>query len=198
MQHYANGKDFLEAVLSVNHSYPWYVCIYAFRKVWWMDNGFSFPDGKLYEDIALTYQVIMEAQSVHVLNDVAYAYRRNRINAITYSPTMKTEEDRLSIMIHNINDVLKLSIISNHLRNLLLNNFSNDYYLIVMDWIDIKKKSERELLLNKLKELQWVCKYSIDLKHKFTALLIRILGIKVTSFILNVRRFFRNRKKSRG
>lgn len=195
---YANGRLFLESALAVNHSYPWYVWIYAFRKKWWEENGFSFLDGKLYEDMDLTFRVITEAQGVDVLNNVAYAYRRNRVSAITYSVTMRSAEDHINIMIRNINYVLELQTISDVLRRLLLNNFSNDYYFIVRDLLTLDGDSEKELLLNRLKDTQWVCQYSIDLKYRLTALLIRTFGIKVTSFILNVRRFFRNRKKSRG
>ena len=122
---YKNGKEYLSAVLRENHLYGWQVWKYLYKKQFWNRNGFLFREGITYEDVDLTYQVLLSAESVLVRSDVTgYCYRSRRPGSIVYTPGLKTYQDMIMIAENNIQNVLKRSDIDEALSKALCNNFS--------------------------------------------------------------------------
>lgn len=189
---YADGVSFLQDVTTMP-LYPWYSWIYAYRREFWVEQGFSFPVGRKYEDVALTYKVLLAAGKILTAPDVWYCYRTARVGAITHTLKYQTEVDKLRSIEEDIYDVQNRNL-PEVLKENLCNNFSCLYYSAVIQSFRIEPKEDREKFWELLQEAKWICQYTTEKKQKFVRSIINILGIPNTSALLNLRRMIKEQR----
>lgn len=190
---YRNGSEYLLDALDKNSNYPWFAWMYAFKRKFWKLNSFEFPVGKAYEDVYLIWRVILKAENVKVIPQTAYIYRTQRVGSIVVTPTLKREQDRLSIIEANINDVHDFENISDKLRSLLIENFSAIYYSSFIFATNIKDKNEYKKLMKLLDDKKYIGKYARSYKFTIIRLIMKIAGVSCVAKLLGLRRFLKYR-----
>lgn len=179
-----DGILYLERMLNTMPLYPWYVCLYAIRKKYWTTQNFYFKEGVKYEDLELTYRILLSAQSVEYLPIVGYGYRKNRPGSIVSTYDLSSAFDRLNHVKKNIKDVLAREEVSNRLKKLLCNNFSSNYYSIMAQCVNLQR-NERKILINKLVECKWICKYTISgIEQRICRLMVSWFGVLLSCQII--------------
>lgn len=187
-----SGVEYLKKALIQNKLYPWYSWPYIFSRAYWLKHNFLFPEGKKYEDIALTYQLLLNATSVVITDIAGYMYRTNRYGAITYGANFEAESDKLWVLVKNIHDVQADNFIDIELKRLLCNNFSCLYYGILIQSNLLSNYEERKKILELLKDNIEICQYTTLFKQKLVSWCIRMLGMSFTAKILGVRRIIKH------
>lgn len=186
---YIDGVSFLQDVVSMS-LYPWSICFYAFRKDFWMEHGFQFPVGMKYEDVALTYKVLLKAKKIITVENIWYCYMIGRSGSITSTLNYETEIDKLNIISENILDIQTQNV-PNELKIKLCNNFSCLYYSAVIQSYRIRPKENRKYFWKILQGKSWVCQYTTEKRQKFVRNIINLFGIPTTSALLNLRRIIK-------
>ena len=64
-----------------------------------------FPNGRLYEDIGTTHEIIYKANTFYLLNSVLYNYFRGRSDSITTYADTTRHHDRREMLVKRINDL---------------------------------------------------------------------------------------------
>lgn len=185
---YSSGKLFLEEALSINPYYRWYACAYAYRLEFWKENEFQYPIGYSYEDLGTTYKVLLAANSVNVINEAYYGYRRARENSITSNVSLKSLEDKLELELNFVQDFLQEDI-SKELQDKAELNASIAYYELFIRANGIQKASERKLFLTKLQENQHLAERArfFNKKYRLSYRLLKILGARKLSWLFRIR-----------
>ena len=83
------NPQFFDSSVRENPRLLIYANSFAWNKIYrlsfWKENGFAYPEGFGYGDSALTYNVMLAANKVSLVNYPFYYYRRNREESITRS-----------------------------------------------------------------------------------------------------------------
>lgn len=182
-----SGKEYLSIVLQQKKLYPWYAVIYAYKRKFWIENEFSFIEGKVYEDVSLVPNILVKAKTISVIPRFLYGYTVSRESAITKAISLKAEMDKIDSIIKNVqlftNDNIDIKI-----QKLLLNNVSCLYYSTMILTSALENPLDKEVLLKKLEENKWICMYTTRKPQVYVAWLIKIIGISNTVQLLGVRR----------
>ena len=181
------GKDFLKVCLEKDSSYPWYAWMYVFKRSFWIENGFIFPEGRTYEDVYLIYKVLLKAKSMIVFPYIVYGYRIRR-ESITNTPSLKNLENFLYAIKSNINDLNTRKDIDSDLRRKLCNNFARGYFTVVIqsDLTEQQKKLNQLLLKDK-----WIADYCINGYQNLCKRSMKVFGFHFVAGLLHLRRKFK-------
>lgn len=188
-----DGITYYRQVLNKEYTYEWYAWKYAFRKEFWLEQRFAFPDGK-YEDVSLIPFVIAKAKSVIATDLIIYRYNVERTNAITTGVSLNTEVDKLNVIERNIHNIELIQDMPMDVKLKLQNNMSYLYYSSLILSFSLNGADRRELI-SVLNQKRWVVDYT-DRASKgqyLTANLIKIFGIKPVGFLLNIRRVLKDK-----
>lgn len=183
-----NGEQYIQKIFENNKLYGWYAWFYAIKRDLILD--FKFESNIKYEDVELMYKIILNARKVCVVDHSILRYRLNRQGSITQNVKLDTEKDKLEVVKRNISNIQKMDI-SDYTKKILCNDFSCLYYSSLILCNDIKNKIERDELIKKLKESMWVCEYTTNTEQKTVYKIIKIIGLKATSKLLNIRRIIK-------
>lgn len=186
--YYCNGQEYLSASLEAMPLYPWYIWVYSFRREYWLSKGFAFKEGIKFEDLDLTYRVILSAKKINVIPDSLYIYRENRNGSTVSTLNYKSARDMLSHAKKNILDVEKNFNIQDRLKVNLRNNFASSYYYVLNRCSELPGK-QRKRCIELLKEYKWMCNYTKgNLKHMVEHMLLQLFGVKMSCWLFgNVR-----------
>ncbi len=188
---YDSGKEFLVRSLSVNPEYPWYSVMYAFKKNLW--NKLRYPAGiRFHEDTAVIYKALLKAQSVNVIEDCIYIYRK-RSNAVSREDSVELLINRVSVNQEQINYIEQNQDIEEPLKTMLCKNMATSFYtdLIHVGALDAR---EQEYLIQHLQGIQeQFTKYPATKKQWAVNRMLRVLGIKNTCRVLHFRRMMKHR-----
>ena len=188
----ANGKQFLKVILEEamrkSTFYHWNPWSYCYKKEFFIKNKFQYPEKMTFEDLKVTYQVLLDARKIIVVHEVIYGYRKNVMTAITKTNNYKTINDRLTVCIQNMTDVKNNDTISPKLKKLLWDHFSEQYF-IVLTMTDLPAtRAQRKDIMNKLKKNVWISKCSLRKGEQLIARLIEVFGLPAVCALLHMRR----------
>ncbi len=184
---YKDGVQYLLSALQNTPLYRWYVCIYAIRREYWIQQKFHFVQGIAFEDIKITYSILLFSAEVHVIPDALYVYRYGRNGSITETVKFSSLIDKLEVVQSNITNIQQNSTVPNELKKLLCNNFALSYCSVIEQYRSVDAK-ERERVLKKLKQYQWVGQYLTGFASKSLIQLVKLLGFSFASWLLYIRR----------
>ena len=178
------GKDFLKVCLEKDASYPWYAWMYVFKRSFWLENGFIFPEGRTYEDVNLIYKVLLKVKAMIVFPYIVYGYRIRR-ESITSTPSLKNLENFLYAIKSNINDLNIRKDIDSDLRRKLCNNFARGYFTVVIQSDLTGQQKELNQLLLKDK---WIADYCINGYQNLCKKCMKVFGFHFVAIMLHFRR----------
>lgn len=189
---YETGTEYLQATLEKVRLFNWYPCISAYRREFWVENGFEFPTGKKYEDVTLIPQVILKAEGVKVIDDELYGYRIGREGSTTSAVNLQYEKDKLLSVEENIKNITGNPQIDQNLKAMLCDNLSCLYYSALIQSSALEDKKERQELLDVLRGKEWISKYTLYNPQRSVAKMIHLVGMQPVAFLLGVRRKIKN------
>lgn len=185
---YDMGSDYLADALMETHLYQWYAWRYAYRREFWNKQCFEYRIETAYEDIDITYDILLKAKQIKVMKTPAvYCYRVRRSTSMSNLVNVKNYIDALKIAGKNIADVEIRNDCGDTLKKMLKNNFSCHYYAILAVSTRVTVSEERKRIKKYLKEYMWITGYTTEKRQKFVRLLLKVSGISVTMRLLNLR-----------
>lgn len=185
---YDSGAAYLQAALAQDPKYAWYAWRYAYRRKFWVEKGFHYRTGIAYEDIDLTYRVLLKAGNISVLSDdFVYCYRLRK-SSMSNTVNPKIYKDAVRIIAKNIKDLKKRDDCSSTLKKKLANNFSCQYFAILILASRITDQESRKEMLAFLEHYRWIMRYTKEKKQMLVRLLVKMFGISATVHMLGIRR----------
>lgn len=187
-EYYHSGQAFLDDLLLNNPQFSWYPVMYAFKSELWKE--VRFPEGLYYEDLATIFKPILLAKGVIYLNEVFYNYRKTYSHSTTALENFKSINDLITAFVSSIRFVESLSL-NESLRKKLLANFSLSYYSALIRCNSLPT-SERDSIINRLQDVNWVLNYVNTPKQLFCNYLIKLFGLNSVSKLLGLRRIIKS------
>lgn len=179
-------KEFLEINLKGNKCYSWYPWLYAYRRKLFADTLLRFPVGRKYEDVYLTWRILIKATGIGILEDKYYVYRKERSGSTTTAKSYQSLCDFLWVIQKNLYDINHMAM-DEEMKGLLTDNFSKGYFTccIFAGFLDIR---HRNRYIKKLKKARYVMNYSTTTPYVIIVRISKIIGIKGLVLLLGLRR----------
>lgn len=179
------GKTQLEVLeyLSKVQKFPVSACTKLIKKSLIIDNNIFFQKGLLSEDIDWSTRLLLMAQKFDVCEADFYVYRKQRDESITSSIKAKNVQDLLHI-IEKWANICKSQKIDQNLISSLLGLYAYEYTILMGHLFSISR-TERKEVYNDVKKLKWLMEYSTDKKTSLVNAVMKIIGFRSSSFLLN-------------
>ena len=148
------------------------------------DNGeLRFVRGITSEDMDWCVRLALKARSFDYLNEIIVCYRQ-REKSISQS----VSEHKVSMVMDNIDNCLILIENNDNSHANLLKPFIGYQYGTILSYLAILPKScEREILIQRAKNKQYLLKWSNSKKVKLLDVTTSVGGLKLTLFLLKFR-----------
>lgn len=157
-------------------------CMKAIRRAFLLNNQLFFKKGMVCEDIECFFRFASLLESVALLDFPAYCYRI-REGSISHSLTEKNIRD-MCFPITAYADAIRDGCTRN--KAALLNYMAYQYYCILGLTHSVLRGNVRRDFFKTLRKYRWLTEYSISKKTKKCALLMRLLGIRISSVIMGI------------
>ena len=174
------GIEFLDNVLQYDPKFDWFVWAFVFSRRLLNESKLLFREGYKFEDIDFIYKIILHAKMIAVLNKSIYMYHVGRIGSITTTISVNKEADLLFISAENIRIVSEMNVYE-PLKMKLMNNFSYNYYNVLLDYCLCNEKKE---VFELLKQYRSMVNYTKIGKMRLVALTTRLFGIKAGAWLV--------------
>lgn len=181
----------LEQALERGVFFQWSAWAYAYRRAWFAEKGFAYPVGRNYEDLWLTWRVLLAADWVRPFPEVVYGYRVNVKNSITKTYSYKNINDRLCSAVQNMQALQADPALDPAVKSLLADLFSEHYFItLTVNDLPATRQQRKKLLQEQQKNI-WVCRFSLRKSRQLLAQLIDSIGLPAVCFLLHLRRRLR-------
>lgn len=180
-----SAEEFLKNQMKENTSFYWYSWGYAYSKKLFEDGTLRFPEERKFEDVYLMWRILLKAEKIAMIPAEFYVYRRNRQDSTTQKISQDALMDFLWVLDQNISEMEALPI-NEELKNLLLDNFSRNYFLCCTLSVYLEKKERKEMFI-KLKAKRKFLRYAKGNKYKFVQKGIQVIGFENMFYVLYLR-----------
>jgi glycosyltransferase involved in cell wall biosynthesis len=154
----------------------------VFKKDFLINSKIIFPVGLIAGDINWFIDIIEKSGNFALINEAFYAYRRQVSSSLTNSFSIKKFINFLHILeIESKNISIKPE--SEFIE--LYYSFLAYEYSILIAMSNNLNKNEFKNHIARIKDLEWLLKYDINIKVKKVKIMLNILGFKATSYILS-------------
>nr|WP_297703719.1 glycosyltransferase [uncultured Butyrivibrio sp.] len=181
-----DGKEFLMQVLQSRDSYTWMAWQYVYNRKLFIDNSLSFEEGIVFEDVEFTYRALLKADKIKVLAEPLYAYRIND-SSITKKISISLIKDFLYVIEKNINSVNRMDI-GDGLKRELNNNFSFNYFTIIMLAETISDRDTKKDAYRIIDEKSFINSYVTRGKHMIPSKVLKMTSVSVVGTLFGFRR----------
>lgn len=178
------GEELLKEILFHCRHYDWYAVLNIIKKTFLLKNGLWFENGRVYEDIFWTPNVLLHSGKTGYLGYPFYVYTFMRTGAITTQVNWKGYQDKIAACQY-MKEFTEKNIISASLRRKLLGSVHQIYSALIIDAVYIKKIYGREKW-EELKQLLCIWKYSDKKIHPVLYIIAKCIGISKLAFALDL------------
>lgn len=179
---YVSGKSKKEVLASIARlpKFPGSACTKLIKKELIVNQDLYFKKGLLSEDIDWTIGLLLSANTFSYCGEDYYYYRQNRMGSITNSVNKKSLDSLLYI-------IKKWARKDNEMpyQNDINSFLSFEYMIILYNYANLPI-SDQDTLKKEIDSYKWIMNYSKTRKTKIVSLCIKILGISLTSKLLNI------------
>jgi glycosyltransferase involved in cell wall biosynthesis len=166
------------------------------KRKYLLENQLYFVKGLLHEDEQWTPRVILKTKSIAFNNNCIYLYRQGRVGSITQTVSIKREVDKMFIVESLYNESLSGDYEENS-RHALIERAADLYWgVLVRSYQYRESYSDFSKLIAELRTHYIVLKLSNETKYKFISILIRIIGVRTSSFLLGNKTLVKLKKLS--
>lgn len=180
-----NGESYSDKISALVKSDAFYgmAWIKAIRKEIIDNNGIEFEVGLLGEDMEWNYHIIFNSTSISFIDEAFIAYRQ-REGSITSSHKLKNLTDFIYVL-EKWSKIITKDVIDEKLKIALYGSLAKYYsnLLVVYSRIVDPKKKEYK---TRIKQLDWLLKYSMSRRPKIIAKIYRILDFNITILVLKI------------
>lgn len=179
---YVCGKSQKEVLANIAHlpKFPGSACTKLIKRELIINNDLFFEKGLISEDIDWTIGLLLNANKFSYCGEDYYYYRQNREGSITNSTNKKSLEGLLYI-------IKKWARKDNRTpyQN-SINSFLSYEYMIMLYSYSKLSVTDQVTLKKEISYYKWIMDYSQTKKTKIVSLSVKILGISLTSKLLNI------------
>ena len=155
------------------------------------NNSLFFKKGLLSEDIEWCGRLLKCINSIDILNEPAYVYRKGRKDSITSSVGTKNILDILNTINEALNNAQ--SIEEEKTRSIYLSFFAFQYITLLISINSIRNKIEKRELFRKISSLSFLLNYNLNKKVRSVQLMSKLFGLRISSLLLTA--YFRQKNK---
>mgnify|MGYP004508460713 FL=1 len=177
-------KDYSDKILSLVKSDAFFgmAWIRAIKRSFLTDNQISFETGLTGEDMDWNYKLMIKAAEIGLIDTPYIAYRQ-RSNSVTSSYKEKNLADFVYI-VENWGDKLK-KIENDVLKQALLGSLAKNYSNLLIVYSRLKDAKKKDYK-NRIKNLDWLLKYSMSKRPAAVAKIYNAFGFDATVWALKV------------
>lgn len=150
-------------------------------------NKIYFPSIKMLEDIDWSMRLYEHVQSVSIINEPIYVYRKQRNGSTTFQYT----PEKVSTGITFIKDWCERCKKANHAYSELYLNYIAYQYIILLSVTN--RKNSDEHIKSELKEYKWLLEYDLNFKTKMARRLYNLFGFSGMRLVLKIYTFLKNK-----
>lgn len=156
-----------------------------FKRAFIQENELFFKKGQLSEDIQWFINVLDKSTSCMFVNLNVYAYRQGVAGSITRNVGLKHINDLIAILEEEVDKIERRSFSSEGKACVL--SFLAYEYSIILGYLQYLDKDEAAKKYEFLKDYDWLLSYTQDPKVKKVALAKKVLGLRLTTKLLQAR-----------
>lgn len=177
-----NNKDELICKLIKTGSFPVSPCTKIIKHSFLKKYNIKFYKGIVGEDILWFQEILERAQNFHFINEYLYNYRKSISTSVSGNMNLKKFNDFLFILEKTVQDI-PVSSFSSQSKNAIL-SFTAYNLCILLGEVRYLDKQICTKKLNSLKQYLWLLDYDLNPKVKKCKLVIKLLGVNITSKLL--------------
>lgn len=180
-----DGRNYVEVLrfIETMPKFPGSACTKAVKKEI-INNKLEFQVGILSEDNEWSIRLFGIARSFAYCDKPYYLYRQQREGSITHMVSEKTVKSLIEII--EKHSYKKVETDYEYFCNVVCS------YILMILIYNISQMNKKGKIYKKTKDLLWIFKYASSKKTKLTAIATRIVGIRLTSKLLqNYQRMIR-------
>lgn len=172
-----DGRNYVEVLrfIETMPKFPGSACTKAVKKEI-INNKLEFQVGILSEDNEWSIRLFGIARSFAYCDKPYYLYRQQREGSITHMVSEKTVKSLIEII--EKHSYKKVETDYEYFCNVVCS------YILMILIYNISQTNKKGKIYKKTKDLLWIFKYASSKKTKLTAIATRIVGIRLTSKLL--------------
>ncbi len=178
------GEVLLQEILFHCRHYDWYAWLNIINRKFLLDNGLWFENGRLYEDIFWTPNVLFHSYKTGYFSYPFYVYTFMRTGAITARIDLKSYCDKIAACQY-MKKFSEKNMISAPVRHKLLGSIYQVYSALIIDAVYIKKIYGRTDWKT-LRQLSDIWKYTDKKIYHILYLCAKCIGISNVARMLNL------------
>ena len=186
------NKEEVFRYLSTRPKYPGSACTKLFRREFLIENEMKFPTDLTHaEDLTFCLNCFLKAEKFDALSCPFYYYRQNRVGSMT-SNVSSSSFHGLSAFVSNFADNLtdKQRKPYTKITECAMAFVAYEYSILLWEY-SRQNGIERNEAKTFLKNYKWVLEYGAAKKVKLIRMIVCVLGVDLTSKLLDV--YMRNR-----
>lgn len=156
-----------------------------FKRAFIQENELFFKKGQLSEDIQWFINVLDKSTSCMFVNQNVYAYRQGVAGSITRNVGLKHINDLIEILEEEVNKIEGRSFSPE--GKVCVLSFLAYEYSIILGYLQYLDRDEADKKYDFLKDYDWLLSYTQDPKVKKVALAKKVLGLRLTTKLLQAR-----------
>lgn len=177
-------KELLIQKLVKTGSFPISPCSKIIKRSLLVGSEIMFPKGLVCEDILWFQYLLEKATCFRCVNEYLYCYRKGIANSVTGSMTVEKYDNFFYVLRESINHI-SVSNYGNVTKDALLSFCAYNFCILLgeIGYLDFNSKAIR---IKELKKYKWLLHYDLNYKVRKTKVFFRILGFRLTSFLLYI------------
>lgn len=177
-----NGATWVTAFLSTGID-DWNGPGKCFQKEFWTTNRFAFKVGRLSEDVQLVYKVLLEAQSMTIV-ETFYYYRQARPDSIITTANPKLVSDTILNLKEWDEYLSGNKKLNEDQKKLFYERFAKQYCTSVLGLVFAFPSETRKQLIEESKSILFYLKKGNSTLVSLSRIILSILGLKLLCVLL--------------
>lgn len=174
-------KNMAMETLVASGTFPMSACLKLIKRSFLINNRLTFQKGIRSEDIPWFIEVLEHAQCCLFFNRYIYCYRQNVKSSITNTVGEHSFNDLFDILKNEL-ERLKVRTFSIKAKDALYSFLAYEFCILLAMVSNLPNVSIHR---KELYRYQWLLKYTINPKVAKVSIVYRLLGIRITEFVLH-------------
>lgn len=183
-----NGRDKNTVMehLSALPKFPGSACTKLISNKILKENALYFDKSLLSsEDIDFVIRLLLISKTFAYIDVPYYCYRQHRVGSITNNLSIKNLETLLYIIEKYANKEKRIQFQKE------INAFmAFEFITILYNYAQLDRKTKKQII-DRIKKSSWVLNYGISRKCQYVKLVNKIVGVRITSFLLKLYKLLR-------
>lgn len=155
-------------------------CFRLIPRQWLISEGIFFPEGNIGEDVEWNFKLLEKCERFALLNDYSYIYRKGNDSSVTGTFTA----DIVIRLLRSYSEMSESYKNSSAISDYVMNGLAYQYAILLGNAARFSLYKNKEVR-NWFREMKWLLNYTANPKVKKVALLVKLVGLKWTSWFLN-------------